>query len=312
MTCCKCLFHVAALLTLLVNTQLYAETAVDKILGLGDSLMDVGNDFVATGNTVPPPTRYAPGRFSNGPVIIEHLAEPLCDSVSPSLVANFATDACISYAWGGSSTGVSSQVPGGGLEVPGLLSQLTSLAQDSGGMIETGTTVVIWTGANDVMFGINSPQHAVANIKLAIENLVALGAEHITVLGLPDLSRVPLIEDLQHRRLHIKLKVLRFNIRLKYTLAVLSHAHPGLRLEFVDTYRPFNIVLSNPKAFNFSTDLSAGPAAGCLFAGVLGVPPDCSPISPQSFNTKMIFWDEVHVNTRIHEIVAAIARGSVF
>src|SRR4051812_8541313 len=47
-----------------------------KLVVLGDSLSDTGNLFAATGGAIPPSPYYL-GRFSNGPVWVEYLAEAL-------------------------------------------------------------------------------------------------------------------------------------------------------------------------------------------------------------------------------------------
>jgi len=58
---------------------------IDQIYVFGDSLSDTGNAFSRTGSPPPP---YFNGRFSNGPVWVEYLADRLGLPRNPS--TNFA------------------------------------------------------------------------------------------------------------------------------------------------------------------------------------------------------------------------------
>src|SRR5882672_2786321 len=67
----------------------------DAIYVLGDSLSDQGNILAATtalGTPIPDPLHYASGRFSNGPVYTDLLAQQLGLPLEPSLFGgnNFA------------------------------------------------------------------------------------------------------------------------------------------------------------------------------------------------------------------------------
>ena len=50
---------------------------ITQIVVFGDSLSDSGNSFTLTGGIIPPDPPYDSGRFSNGPVALEYLAEDL-------------------------------------------------------------------------------------------------------------------------------------------------------------------------------------------------------------------------------------------
>ena len=71
-----------------------AASSFDAIYVFGDSYSDVGNIFIATGGAKPAPPYYK-GRFSNGPIWIDHLAGAYGLTVTPSLKGG--TD----YAFGG-------------------------------------------------------------------------------------------------------------------------------------------------------------------------------------------------------------------
>src|SRR5262245_5890584 len=51
---------------------------ISGIVSFGDSLSDVGNDFIASGGTQPaPPASYYQGRFTNGGNWLDYLAHDL-------------------------------------------------------------------------------------------------------------------------------------------------------------------------------------------------------------------------------------------
>ncbi|HEY9906634.1 MAG TPA: SGNH/GDSL hydrolase family protein, partial [Thermosynechococcaceae cyanobacterium] len=114
---------------------------IDRLYVFGDSLVDTGNLFSATGGFYPSPLQYAPGRFSNGPLWVENLSLRL--GLPPDPAANFA--------FGGSSSGLGNAVlPAAPL--PGLLGQVTLFA----GLVSEADPkglYVLSGGANDYLFG---------------------------------------------------------------------------------------------------------------------------------------------------------------
>ena len=83
--------------TLLAMTSFATAGVFTAVIAYGDSLSDNGNLYAATGY---PPYPYWNGRFSNGPVTVEYLANSLH---SPLL----------DFAWGGATTGVGNVADGG-------------------------------------------------------------------------------------------------------------------------------------------------------------------------------------------------------
>src|SRR5262245_61575441 len=110
-----------AALILMIGSLLGAHIAAhansapfSRIVVFGDSLSDTGNFFHLTGGLVPP-SPYANGRFSNGPLWVEYLADDLGMQLLPEDV----------YAVGGANTSHDNSNDGFlGLEYPGLQDQI--------------------------------------------------------------------------------------------------------------------------------------------------------------------------------------------
>ena len=74
---------------------------ITGIVSFGDSLSDVGNDYLGSGGVQPAPAAdYYHGHFSNGPIWLEYLAKDL-GIAAPTPALAGGTD----YAFGGAQTG---------------------------------------------------------------------------------------------------------------------------------------------------------------------------------------------------------------
>jgi len=82
-------FLLSAVLPLKASAQ-----AFDEFYTFGDSLIDTGNLFQATGGSFPPSPPYFNGRFSNGPIWLETLGTKLGIDAETN-----------NFAFGGSTSG---------------------------------------------------------------------------------------------------------------------------------------------------------------------------------------------------------------
>ncbi|CAN5911210.1 hypothetical protein BH23PLA1_BH23PLA1_18560 [soil metagenome] len=138
----------AALLIAAVTSPVRSELVV-----FGDSLSDTGNLFFATcgsdnpagpfGPNGPFPTPpYFQGRHSNGPVFVEYLAEALGASAAPG------TTGGTNFAFGFAETGVGLSTQGS----PNVGAQI-DMFFGSGRTFSGSELVVLYAGANDILFG---------------------------------------------------------------------------------------------------------------------------------------------------------------
>lgn len=284
-----------------------------QIFAFGDSLLDVGNDPIITfsrtlpsgmvipGLVIPPPTRYDRGRFSNGPNIVDYLIVKNGAFIKPSETAGNLKKDSISYAYGGSETGMENFTPGL-FVVPGLIGQTLKFEADIQNIdIKMARALfVLWSGSNDYMnsllMGIEpKPFQIVNNIVDSVERLTSLGAKKIVIINLPDLGAIPICQV----------------YGICSLLTELTHVHNSLLAEHLaenkkiilfDAYSVVKKIMVEPENFGFSDNIGFGAATGCLFQPLITFSVEnCSSVN---FDTDKIYWDELHPTTKIHKILA--------
>ncbi len=166
-----------------------AAASYDQLVVFGDSLVDAGNIYTATGGTAPtntynnPSRGYFPGRFTNGPDYTDLLNQKLFGSyTTPSLLGGS------NYAFGG-ATYVANNDP-----VPDLAAQVAMYG--AGHRVDPNALYVINLGGNDD-FAIEDgtvpaalvPAYETALTTVLGATLHALdagGAKNILVTGIPN------------------------------------------------------------------------------------------------------------------------------
>ena len=189
-------------LALLLTSSIVSAGTFSSIIVIGDSLSDMGNVFRATaaapGSAIPVSPPYFRGRFSNGFMWIEDLANTLGLQITPSL------DGGTNFAFGGAKTGFDVHAlfqRDPGIVIPSLRTQVTAYRTTLSDPTLTDLTrtkrapadalYVVWGGANDLRDVIQqgtqgaTPEqianNAVGNIVDVIRTLQGLGAIYFLV-----------------------------------------------------------------------------------------------------------------------------------
>ncbi|OAD20153.1 GDSL family lipase, partial [Candidatus Thiomargarita nelsonii] len=111
-----------------------------EIYVFGDSLSDTGRLFEAIEL---PSVPYSEGRFSDGEVWVEILAEDFLDlSYNPQT----------NFAWGGATTGTTNVFHE---DLPGLQQQVDTYLEKAA---DPNGLYVIWAGSNDFLSGVTNPE----------------------------------------------------------------------------------------------------------------------------------------------------------
>lgn len=254
-TCCLMFFAGASALA----------TTLSSIVAFGDSLSDNGNFFGYTGY---PPTPYYQGRFSNGPVWVEYLAETLGVTLDDQACSG-ATTGYANYITGESYWGLSWQIDN-------FLTTPTASPDES--------LYTIWAGANDFFADpMSNPLVSVGHVGYALDQLSSAGADNILILSMPDLGITPEFSSDPLLSALATNWSAAYNDALQASLGEFSATYSG-NLYTVDAFAMFDDLAV---AFINTTDayLPDGLLAG---------------LDPNDF----VYWDGIHPTTRLHWLVA--------
>lgn len=281
-----------------------------EIYVFGDSLSDVGNvlNVTSSSNAIPdfPAPPYFPGRFSNGPVWVEYLAQEL--ELSPTPYTDVAgganaTDG-INYAFGGATTGSSNTINdafsgattgSSNTIIPGLLLGLEQQINNftaANPSADPNALYIIWAGGNDYLGGsATNPNVPINNLSSAVTSLYKVGARYIMVVNLPDLGRFPGSDGNSQNASSLNALSSAHNLSLAATLNFLSQT-PDINIIPLDVNFLFDRVFAAPGEFGFTNVTTP-----CLTrVGVCANP------------NEYLFWDNFrHPTTAGHQLVASLA-----
>lgn len=177
--------------TLLSLASMDAQTqthSYDALYVFGDSYCDVGNIFAVTGGAEPA-SPYYNGRFSNGPIWLDHVAGFLGVSLTPYVLGG--TD----YAFGGAWVTEDQSIPGGGT-IPSVPDQVKLYLAHHGDKADPNALYVLEGGGNDILdTTAGSPQTLGRNIAEGLvdseQQLRKAGARHFVIPYLFNVGLLP-------------------------------------------------------------------------------------------------------------------------
>jgi len=279
---------------LFLGSQFWTCCQADLVV-FGDSLSDEGNFYLASGGLLPPSPLYFNGRFSNGPVWTERLANAMNEPIPlPSLIGG------TNYAFNGARASGAS--PYG---TPDLVTQVDTYLLANGGDADRDDTFVIWAGANDIFYGsasgeVNFIPEAVQAISGAIRDLYDAGARNIVVLDLPLLGQTPFFNTVPAASSALNAATTAFNSLLSAQLQSLRRDLRRIRIADVKVSQLFQAVTRTPRLFGLRNVVDSStlfnPVTGLGFAIVPNVDPN-----------RYLFWDSIHPTAQGHKIIATYA-----
>lgn len=183
----------AALVAGFASLSATSAFAYSQIVVFGDSLSDTGNAYARLGGLAPA-APYADGRFTNGPVAVEVMAQQLGLPL-------------VSYAFGGAQTGSFNQfqafpVPqvAAAMAGTGMTNQVatyTGMLSSEGRQADAQALHVVWGGGNDFLAALSTDDlaslptiaaTAVGNLAGHVQSLYASGARSFLVPLMPDFA----------------------------------------------------------------------------------------------------------------------------
>lgn len=257
---------------------------ITQIVSFGDSLTDTGNVYNFLGDAIVGPPYYQ-GRFSNGPVYIERLAERLgIAAPTPSRTGG------MNYAYGGAQTGSGNS----SLVIPNISTQVSTYMATLPAA-NPGQLFVLWGGANDFLGTQTNANIPINNLSSNIVTLSGLGAMNFLIPNLPPLGSTPGrlggVDEVRLNDLTVA-----FNLGLETELSRLESSL-GVNIYRLDTYGLIQDALSNPAAYGLTnvTDAAYNSTSGSVV------------VNPDEY----LFWDTLHPTATAHRFIGDRAFASV-
>ncbi|MEL7408265.1 MAG: SGNH/GDSL hydrolase family protein [Cyanobacteria bacterium J06558_2] len=281
-----------------MSTSKANQILFDNLIVFGDSLSDTGNVFQVSEGTLPPSPPYAEGRFSNGDLIIDIIAEAfeLPGSESFLLGGNNFAFVAAQTGEGSTETEFSGFLPEP-IDVPNIALQIDLYLS---AQTPTDTDLFyIYGGGNDFLDAFSEgtttqiAESVVGNISDHITKLAAAGAETFIVPNLPSLGILPLFSDQPPEAVALLDNVTNeFNQLLDQELDAIA-----AELEVTIIEPDFNSVvdeiITNPEQFGL---INTTESVLDITSGTLIGNPD-----------QLFFWDFLHPTTAANEIIATEA-----
>jgi phospholipase/lecithinase/hemolysin len=224
-----------------------ATPTYDNLYVFGDSYCDVGNIYAATGGAVPAAPYYN-GRFSNGPIWLDHVAGFLGVPLTASLLGG--TD----YAFGGAWVTAPQPITGG--FIPSVPQQVGLYLLKHGGKADPKALYVIEGGGNDILdTTTGTPQALAYQIAVGIvqseQMLRQAGAKHFVI---PNLLNVAILPAAAGNTAFASAASSATNKYLSQLLAP-EEELPGIHILRMNVFSLINAVGTDPTHFGF-TDLT--------------------------------------------------------
>lgn len=252
----------------------------------GDSYSDVGNIYLATGGAQPA-APYANGRFSNGPIWVDHVAGILGLTVTPSLAGG--TD----YAAGGAWVTAPQVTPSG--TIPSVPQQVALYLAQHGGKADPKALYVLEGGGNDIV-GTTSgtPQALGFQIATGIAESALLlrraGARHFLIPNLFDVGKLPIAAGNAAFATAASVATNRWLRKLLQPEAELG----GVHILMPDVFSLLNAIVASPTHLGFTN-----------------VTTPCLGITLCSDPDQTLFWDAFHFSEFGHSALAVTAENAL-
>jgi phospholipase/lecithinase/hemolysin len=284
-----------------------AAMPLKQLVVFGDSLSDNGNLYEYMKHQLPLSPPYYQGRFTNGPVWIEHLAA----SYYPQNSSSHLSD----YAFGGSGVGDKDEDPFDDGAMLTLDAQVDSYLLAHDNKANDASLYVVWMGVNNYL-GLPDDvdaevQFVTSGIRRNVEHLLAKGAKHMMVVGVPDLGRIPMALEFEATEELSKLANTH-NATLEADVHKLQIEYPDIEIIFFPVNDMFMEALDYPGRYGFTN------TTGTCYETLLSTPSSQSILSmasrikprPVRGNAcdEYLFFDPVHPSARGHQYIAIEAR----
>lgn len=285
-------------------------TNLHNIVVFGDSLSDNGNLYEAMNHQLPQSPPYFEGRFSNGPVWIEHLVSSYFPKNPNTHLKN--------YAYAGSAVSLDESDDEVLFTLRRQVNLYLSAQQDKASAEDL---YVIWIGANNYLT-VNPENQSdeelnqvAADVNQGIvdslERLVKKGAKHIMLVNIPDLGRIPAAVDFEAVDILTYLSK-QHNTLLLNSYELLKQKYSDVQWIYFDMNTAFGAVVDEPQNYGFTN--TTEPCLDLIMAedtdvsSVLQRGVSSTSAVEKDLCAGYLFFDPVHPTRDAHETLAKKAR----
>lgn len=270
---------------------------------IGASLDDTGNACaLRPASCLPAP--YFGGRWSNGPLWVELLADELGVRATPSATGG------TNFAIGGARTG---PVAGAPQTVPNMLQQVDLFLAGASVGDRADVLFVVNAGSagNDFTDGLllspvdpGAPGRVVAGAVTSTREIVTrlhtAGARHVLVVNAPDIGATPLVRAFGPASAGAgTVMTIQFNAALAVELQNLRRSLAGIRIYEVDLARLGAEMIANPAGFGLTN--ATLPCVNTL------VTPPTVCTTPNAY----LFWDPFHPTATVGRFLSERALAAL-
>ncbi|XP_019418505.1 PREDICTED: GDSL esterase/lipase At2g40250-like [Lupinus angustifolius] len=323
---------------------------VSAIFAFGDSTIDSGNNnrfrTLFRGDHLPYgrdfPSHFPTGRFSNGKIAIDYLANILgIKDLLPAYLDPHLTDqdllTGVSFGSGGSGIDMSTVALARVMDLSTQfelfeeslqrirrvvgVEKANNIIENALFVVSIGTNDMLYNAyllpANMIRYGSISvyQDFLLQNLQSFIQRLYGAGAGRIVVAGVPPIGCLPIQMTISsilpsfhwlHRHCNVQQNTdsEAYNYKLQSHIHLLQSMLTDVKVAYFDIYTPIMDMVQYPAKYGFVQTLE-----GCCGTGLLEMGPVCNVFDPICMDpSKYLFWDAVHLTQRGYSILAESGR----
>ncbi|KAK9833161.1 hypothetical protein WJX74_008777 [Apatococcus lobatus] len=307
----------AAVLGLAAHSA-HAQDTRQRLIVFGDGLADNGNGGAQlyarglTGNDTLafPPSPYLPGRFTNGYVMPEYLAQYLDLQLFDFAIAGATSGATSSFFQIQNNTvGVPNNITTPrNVNVPSVFNQVTNYVNITSS-ISANDFYALIVGSNDyydILAGANTTvAQVVGRIQQSAATLYGSGVRKLVIAEVPPLQATPFAQAQSAGvRTQLTNLVTQHNSQLSTAVSSLSRQYPQGTFAIIPVYTMVNSIASNPTRYGYTN-------ATTQCYGTVSQPIGTGGLSVCSDPGAHIFWDRLNPTTNVHQQIAATAAREI-
>lgn len=286
----------------IISASVIAGPSFNRLIIFGDSLSDNGNLYEYMRHQVPQSPPYFEGRFSNGPMWVELLAQ--------KYAPNDPKDYLLDYAFGGAGVHEPEDGEDNDSGLFTLQSEVSTYLSAHNNTADAQSLYVIWIGANNYLAlpedADTAVDEVIKGIRRQTQRLVDSGAKNILLLNIPDMSITPLAGEFGEREKMGEYST-KHNQRLLEAVQQLTASNTDVQWYYYDVELMLNKAIADPELYGL-TNISDTCYEATVEKGepqmLFRMARSINPIINDDNCAGFLFFDPVHPSKIAHRLLA--------